>query len=127
MPDASLPPWAQSEKDREKRRLKVVLGLAVMIATTASVSYCKAIKNALVTICLMHPPPSSLFLQDLEHRRRVDPSNDIGRALALKAAAAKVSGAAAMGMSAGASGGEAVAVAKGEDKAAMLQRLRQQV
>lgn len=85
MPDASLPPWAQSEKDREKRRLK-----------------------------------------DLEHRRRVDPSNDIGRALALKAAAAKVSGAAAMGMSAGASGGEAVAVAKGEDKAAMLQRLRQQ-
>jgi hypothetical protein len=23
MPDASAPPWAQSEKDREKRRLKV--------------------------------------------------------------------------------------------------------
>ena len=36
-------------------------------------------------------------------------------------------GAAAVGMSAGASGGEAVAIAKGEDKAALLQRLRQQV
>lgn len=23
MPDASAPPWAQTEKDREKRRLKV--------------------------------------------------------------------------------------------------------
>jgi hypothetical protein len=23
MPDAAAPPWAQSEKDREKRRLKV--------------------------------------------------------------------------------------------------------
>jgi hypothetical protein len=69
------------------------------------------------------PPP----LQDLDHRRRSDPSNDIGRALALKAAAAKVCGAAAVGMSAGASGGEAVAIAKGEDKAALLQRLRQQV
>jgi hypothetical protein len=32
-----------------------------------------------------------------------------------------------MGMSAGPSGGEAVAVAKGEDKASLLQRLRQQV
>jgi len=66
-------------------------------------------------------------LQDLEHQRRSDPSNDIGRALALKAAAAKVSGAAAAGMSAGPSGGEFVAMVKGEDKAALVQRLRQQV
>lgn len=66
-------------------------------------------------------------MQDLEHRRRADPSNDITRALALKAAAAKVSGAAAAGMIAGPSGGEAVVMAKGEDKNALLQRLRQQV
>jgi hypothetical protein len=63
----------------------------------------------------------------MEHRRRADPSNDIARALSLKAAAAKVSQCAAAGMSASASAGEAVAVSKGEDKTALLQRLRQQV